>query len=143
MRRINKIFVHHSASSQQNTTRDMINDWHNDRGWNGIGYHYVIVADGSIMMGRSFDRVGAHCRGHNQHSIGICVVGNYENDLSMTPGQEQSLVMVLNGLLSQFGLDANEVYGHRELGETACPGKHLFDWLCKWRVDQFRGDQNV
>ena len=146
MRRINKIFVHHSASSQSDTTRDKIDIWHKRRGWDGVGYHYVIEADGSIMMGRLFAKVGAHVKGHNSNSIGGCVVGNYMDDDAMTPGQEQSLVMVLHGLLTQFDLDVNEVYGHRELGETLCPGKHLFDWISKWRVDQVRkrqGDSNV
>lgn len=134
MRSIDKIFVHHSASSQD-TTRDQIDVWHKRRGWNGVGYHYVIEKDGSIMMGRLFKTIGAHCRGHNSNSIGVCVVGNYMDDEAMTEGQEQSLVMVLHGLLSQYSLDVDQVYGHRELGETLCPGKHLFDWLSKWRID--------
>ena len=145
MRKINKIFVHHSASSQ-NTTRDQIDIWHKNREWDGVGYHYVIENDGSIMMGRPFAKVGAHVKGHNRNSIGVCVVGNYMDDLAMTSGQEQSLVVVLHGLLTQFDLDANEVYGHRELGETLCPGKHLFHWISKWRVEQVRkrqGDRNV
>ena len=143
MRKINKIFVHHSASSQKSTTRDMIHQWHLDRGWTGVGYHYVIEADGSMMMGRPLAKIGAHVKSHNRNSIGICVVGNYETDLAMTSAQEQSLVLILLGLLSQFDLDVNEVYGHRELGETLCPGEHLFSWLSKWRVDQLKGDRNV
>tara|TARA_R110002110_G_scaffold101193_3_gene257263 strand:+ start:180 stop:614 length:435 start_codon:yes stop_codon:yes gene_type:complete len=135
MRKINKIFVHHSASSQKSTTRDMIHQWHLDRGWTGVGYHYVIEADGSMMMGRPFDTVGAHVKNHNRHSIGICVVGNYETeDLAMTPGQEQSLTVLLRGLLDEFNLDAGEIYGHMELGQTACPGQHLFKWVSDWRV---------
>ena len=90
MRKINKIFVHHSASSQKSTTRDMIHQWHLDRGWTGVGYHYVI--------------------------------------------QEQSLTVLLRGLLDEFNLDAGEIYGHMELGQTACPGQHLFKWVSDWRV---------
>jgi N-acetylmuramoyl-L-alanine amidase len=143
MRRINKIFVHHSASSQQNTTRDMIDQWHKDRGWTGVGYHYVIEADGSMMMGRPFAKVGAHVKGHNKNSIGICVVGNYETeDFAMTPGQEQSLSVLLRGLLDEFDLDAGEIYGHMELGQTACPGQHLFKWVSDWRVAHVQGQKD-
>ena len=48
MRQINKIVVHHSAS-KQSTTRDQIDRWHKDRGWSGVGYHYVIESDGSTI----------------------------------------------------------------------------------------------
>ena len=139
MRQINKIVVHHSAS-KQSTTRDQIDRWHKDRGWSGVGYHYVIESDGSIMMGRPFGKVGAHTKGNNGDSIGVCVVGNYEQIDSMTLGQHQSLVVLLHGLMGQFDLAVDDVYGHRELGATACPGEHLFKWLSDWRVQYAQGE---
>ena len=87
MREINKIIIHCSASTWG--TAEIIDQWHKQRGWDGIGYHYVIQngyetagadynskSDGIIKVGRPIEKIGAHCHGHNQDSIGICLIGN-------------------------------------------------------------------
>lgn len=135
MRQINSIFVHHSASSQKKTTVAMIDEWHKERGWSGIGYHFVITFDGSIHRGRDVSKAGAHCRGHNKYSIGICVTGNFQNDLVGTH-QQASLLLLLDGLMTQYGLQKTDVYGHREKGNTLCPGDDLFTFLTSWRDDE-------
>lgn len=80
------VVVHHSASPRW-TTVEAIDRWHKERGWDGIGYHYVIYPDGSIHEGRSLDKVGAHAKGRNTTHIGICLVG-YD---SFTDEQVRSL----------------------------------------------------
>ena len=79
-RNVNKIIIHHSASPKD-TTKEQIYDWHvNGNGWSDIGYHFVITEDGTIHEGRHINTSGAHCRGHNANSIGVCVTGNTNNE---------------------------------------------------------------
>ena len=132
MRTIDSIYVHHSASSQMETIRKMIDQWHKDRGWNGVGYHFFIEADGGIQKGRDVAVVGAHCRGHNRRSIGICITGNFQND-TILAAQELSLKILLTGLMNEYNLTKTNVFGHRENGSTLCPGDSLFAWLQTWR----------
>jgi N-acetylmuramoyl-L-alanine amidase len=85
--RVNKLVVHHSASLRATTTRDMIEEWHLQRGFKSIGYHKVIEADGAIKDGRSEEKMGAHALGANANSLGVCVVGNFEHE-EPTPGTD-------------------------------------------------------
>ena len=132
MPRIKKIFVHHSASPAKTTTTERIDKWHKERGWNGIGYHFVIHHDGSMHLGSPLHKTGAHCKGHNTGSIGICVVGNFMEE-DMSDNQLLSLDLLLRGLLKRFQLRSNKLHAHREFGETLCPGDKLFDWVDNWR----------
>ena len=81
-------FVAHWAGTytNQNLGADEIHQWHLDRGWSGIGYHYVIRRDGRLQRGRPLDRNGAHsgAYGHNRRSIGITFMAGY-NCPSGTP----------------------------------------------------------
>ena len=66
MRKITEIIVHCSATPEdQNFTVEDIDRWHKQKGWQGIGYHYVIYLDGSVHKGRNEEVIGAHCLGHN------------------------------------------------------------------------------
>ena len=72
MRNINLIIVHCSATPEgRDVSVADIDRWHRERGFDGIGYHYVVYIDGSVHEGRPLNKVGAHCKGHNAHSIGI------------------------------------------------------------------------
>ena len=88
MRAIRKIVVHHSASPA--VSMEKIEQWHIERGFSEVGYHYVIQAGGFVRLGRKLDRVGAHCKGHNSDSIGVCVVGSFENGLDATIRSKRS-----------------------------------------------------
>ena len=75
MRDINKIIVHCSATKEgQEFFADDIRRWHKARGFSDIGYHFVINLDGVIEYGRDLKLTGAHCKGHNEASIGICYI---------------------------------------------------------------------
>lgn len=127
-RNIEKVIVHHSASGSAVTTVEKIDRWHKDRGWSGIGYHYVIYPDGSVNKGRHINKTGAHCRGHNTGSIGICVAGNFEIE-PVTDTQKAGLFDLIEELLEKYELSWFDVYGHRELGNSLCPGEALFKEL--------------
>ena len=102
-----------------------INEWHKERGFkddNGdrifCGYHYVIRRSGIYEIGRPINRVGAHVRGHNYDSIGICFAGRD----SLSKRQDESLMHLLYALCMRHGLNSRDVWGHYEFDEhKTCP----------------------
>jgi N-acetylmuramoyl-L-alanine amidase len=82
MRKINKIILHCSATPEgrHHDVAD-IRRWHLKRGFNDIGYHFLIHIDGTVEEGRPLNKQGAHCSGQNRGSIGICYVGGMSKDM--------------------------------------------------------------
>lgn len=125
MRKINQIIVHCSATpAGRNVTTQDIDAWHRKRGFRCIGYHYVIYLDGSIHKGRPLSQVGAHCKGHNSHSVGICYVGGLDTDCktpkdTRTPEQKKALVYLFKRMKLLF--PSATIHGHREFAAKACP----------------------
>lgn len=119
------VVVHHTASASDITVDD-IHQMHINNGWVGIGYNIVVYPDGTIHEGRPIDCSGAHCEGENGHSIGVNLVGNFE-EYAPTEAQITSLKDVLRWLTDNYG--GIEIAGHREYNATACPGQHLADRL--------------
>lgn len=125
MRDIKKIIVHCSATPEgRDVSTAEIKRWHTeDRGWSDIGYHWVVELDGSRNMGRPEDISGAHCKGHNSDSIGICYVGgtdtNGDPKDTRTKEQREEMSKLLSDLLEKY--DGSVIYGHRDFSEKACP----------------------
>lgn len=122
------IVIHHSASGINITVQD-INRWHMANGWSGIGYHYVIYADGQIWTGRPEDTVGAHAyysakQEANSNGIGVCLVGNFETGRA-TEAQLNSLAWLIRDIRTRY--PELMVWGHKDVMPTACPGKN-FPW---------------
>lgn len=126
MRKIDKMIIHCSATMP---TRDLnakeIRKWHMEppRNWSDIGYHYVIKRDGEIEDGRPLDKAGAHCYGHNESSIGICLVGgvdetNRAHD-NFTKQQWRSLGSLLRVCKADY--KSATIHGHNEFAAKACP----------------------
>lgn len=134
-RHIHRIVVHSSA-----TTADMdigvkeIDTWHKMKGWAGCGYHYVVRRSGVVEWGRDLQDKGAHARGYNQTSIGLCLIGGaalWTNPktnrqaliarANFTVIQMEILASLLK-LLHEYYPQAN-IYGHRDLpgAKTECP----------------------
>lgn len=134
---VNKLVVHHSASNRKTTTKRNINQWHKDQGYTQIGYHKVIEGAGEIKDGRPESILGAHAKGANLNSLGLCVVGNFEEE-SPTSEQISSIVKVLSKWCKDHDLDETNIYGHHNVpgGTTAtkCPGKHLISRLSDIKV---------
>lgn len=123
------IVIHHSASLDVSAAD--IHAWHLNRGWAGIGYHYVIRQDGTIERGRPEGIRGAHAWKDEKHEansdgIGICITGNFENSLP-TPQQIDSLVWLIKDIRARYGKSNLPVIGHKDVMPTACPGKN-FPW---------------
>ena len=126
-RNIRKIILHHSASPVA-TTVEQINQWHLDRGWSGIGYHYVCVEDGSIKKGRNINRIGAHTKGQNKDSIGVCITGNFQ-DYHCPKPRFDKLMSFIQKLIDKHSLSWNDVYYHQQFGNTLCCGFFLIEQL--------------
>ncbi len=129
MRKIDKIVLHCSASSFGDV--DTITSWHIERGFETIGYHYVILNgyrknrkyleddNGLLEKGRDIDIAGAHARGDNSTSIGICLIGNSD----FTDEQFTELKRLLKELMESYNIPVSRVIGHYETVSGAAGGK--------------------
>ena len=125
MRKINKIIIHSSYTPEgrEHDVKD-ITAWHKAQGWSDCGYHYVIKLDGTIEQGRAIDKIGAHCKGQNQGSVGICYIGGMDSTDrtpkdTRTNEQKESLMLLVGSLKTVFG-DLT-VHGHNEFSTKPCP----------------------
>ena len=125
MRKITEIIIHCSDTPDgRNDKAADIDRWHKAKGWQGIGYHYVIDLDGTIEPARDIEKAGAHCTGHNANSIGIVYIGGRCKDTcapkdTRTDEQKASLLLLLKYLRAKYK-DA-KIYGHRDFAQKACP----------------------
>ncbi len=125
MRNIDEIIVHCTATPRGRAVKVAdIDRWHHNRGFAGIGYHYVIMLDGTVCRGRNVERIGAHCKGHNARSIGVAYVGGVEADCTTaadtrTDKQKKALRALLAELKRRY--PAASIRGHRDFAPKACP----------------------
>jgi len=118
-----------------------IRKWHMDKGWSDIGYHVVIRRNGEVEYGRNFSTPGAHVKGFNNKSLGVCLVGgvdsNMEAEDNFTDEQFDSLDRVLTALQGLFP-DAI-IQGHRDFPNVAkaCPSFDVKEWLYELVEEDF------
>lgn len=139
LKSINEIIVHCSATPPD---RDIgaaeIRNWHvrAPNHWDDIGYHFVIRRNGKIEPGRTLDFVGAHCRGHNSRSVGVCLVGGTKlnehpkPDASFTMDQYQALLALIR-MIQVVVPGTVKVSGHRDYSSKACPSFDVAALLAK------------
>lgn len=113
---ITAIVLHHSAG--RGTVED-VDRIHQKRGYTCIGYHYYITRNGKIYVGRPLLMVGAHAKGHNKNTIGICLEGDFRKD-EPTDIQMGLLALVVKDLMKNIPT-IKTVYNHRDLCKTLCP----------------------
>ena len=129
----NRITVHHDAMhwagghtfAKSVDRLRTIRKGHLGRGWNDIGYHFAIDGRGRIWQCRPLQFQGAHVKGENPRNLGILMMGNFEEQ-KPTQNQVKALDDALHKFCAFYKVPGRRVYGHRELGQTVCPGKHLF-----------------
>jgi N-acetylmuramoyl-L-alanine amidase len=127
---IDRYIIHHSASTTATAT-DFAR-WHVDqRGWPGIGYHFVIEKDGTIKQTNYLTTVSYHTSEQNFTGVGICLSGNFEIE-QPTAAQLASLRSLLGHLRSTVG--NYPVWGHRDYTQTACPGVNLYPLVSSGQV---------
>ncbi|CAK7014236.1 MAG: hypothetical protein BACD_01110 [Bacteroides rodentium] len=118
MRKIDYIVVHCSATREGCTlTPEALEAEHRRRGFRTTGYHYYIRRDGTTVPTRPLELAGAHAKGYNKHSIGICYEGGLDTagrpKDTRTPEQRSALRLLVHQLLQQFR--NARVCGHRDL----------------------------
>ncbi len=124
-RYIDKIVVHCSATPEgRDVSAATIDEWHKARGWSGIGYHFVVALDGKIEYGRDLNKTGAHVKGYNKSSIGICYIGGLDSVSktakdTRTSEQKESLLDLIKTLKKLH--PSAVVHGHNEFSSKACP----------------------
>jgi len=102
-----------------------IDRWHREKGWLGCGYHKVIRRDGTVEDGRPMNKAGAHVRGINRQSIGICLAGGMNKakdgpEFNYTDEQMSALRLLLDDLLEEYS--NADVKGHYQFtGKKSCP----------------------
>ena len=131
MRKIDLIVIHCAATKpNQDIGRAEIDRWHRERGWLGIGYHYVIRRDGRVENGRPLEKAGAHVQGLNANSIGICLVGGLnakgQPAPEFTAEQWDALETLVRTLKKQF--PNARIAGHNEFAAKACPSFNVQEW---------------
>ena len=136
------ILVHHSGGTDKNPLADtshhtaqIMESWHLAKGWEGLGYHYVIHKDGAVWLGRPEHYHAAHTSGHNTDSIGICLAGNFDATLP-TKEQTDSLRTLLKDILNRHP-SIKDVFPHRKFSNKTCYGKRLND---TWASDLIKED---
>lgn len=135
MRNIDTIIIHCSATyPDMDVDAAWIKDIHvNQNGWSDIGYHYVIKRNGEVEQGRDENVAGAHARGWNSDSIGICLIGGLARDgnqpCNFTAAQWRSLDTLVHDICDRY--DIEEVLGHNDVSEKTCP---TFDVKAWWGV---------
>ena len=133
MRDIKRVILHCTATKEGvDVDVDRIRKWHLARNFSDIGYHYVILLNGDIALGRNVFTQGAHTKGANKSSIGIAYVGgldeNGEPKDTMSLYQDISFMRLFEALSVTFG--KLDLHGHNEFSNKACPS---FDVQLKYK----------
>jgi len=135
MRKINKIFIHHSASNFGDAK--LIEKWHKERGFSTIGYHYIILNGyhtaedykkekrkeeevGAVEMGLDVSKAGIHVKDNNSDSIGICLI---HNDVPYMKKQLEGFRNLTAQIAMIYGIKSDNILGHYEVDKNKplCP----------------------
>jgi hypothetical protein len=127
-----KVILHCSATPDYPEHHDKfdsigvaeIRQWHTEKppkgnGWKDVGYHFIIRRTGKIEPGRHLSEAGAHVKGHNKDSVGVCYVGTKVP----TPEQLKSIVIISKAIKKKYGIDYMNWFGHNDFTtKKTCPG---------------------
>ena len=134
------IVIHCSATPEtMDIGVDKIREWHvKERGWDDVGYHYIITRDGTIQQARSEEYMGAHAVAVNDRSIGICLIGGSDDkgawEQNFTPDQFTTLKALILNLQKKHGI--KEIIGHYQVEpKKECPSFNVIGWLRKENID--------
>ena len=131
------VILHHTAGKAASKMKDVkqelqgIQKYHMGMGWSDIGYNFIIDRKGRVWEGRGRNVIGAHTLNHNTGSIGIAVLGNY-NNYKLNALQKLAIRRTIKKLRKE-GNKIVSVKTHRDMpgNVTSCPGKHYYDWYLR------------
>ena len=135
-----RLTVHHSGTDiiRHTDRRQVVADLngvleaHTRIRYGDIGYHFIIDYAGRLWEGRSLSYEGAHVSSENQGNIGLMVLGNFERQ-APSKAQLDTLSLVTGLLRRHFAIPARRLYGHRDIGASVCPGRHLYPHVVNLR----------
>jgi len=132
---ITHVAVHHSTGNPRVVTVQGIARWHigtppNGNGWAGIGYHFVIDADGNVYQVNDLETIAAHVYKHNAESVGVCLIGEFTKGAEPPDVQRRALAELLAWLCPMVSVPLERVWGHKTFANqnTTCPGDTWADW---------------
>ncbi|MDA9170444.1 N-acetylmuramoyl-L-alanine amidase [Alphaproteobacteria bacterium] len=115
-----------------------IHKMHIGFGWNGIGYHKIILRNGDIESGRPEYWKGAHAYGYNDKSLGVCLIGrkNFNSSQLITLG------LLLDNWKQKY--PNSHIVGHNEITKSGktCPNFDIQDWLIKRSKNAIKNKTN-
>ena len=152
MRHINEIIIHCSATpvnwmsgAEAQAKVNEIRRWHvEERGWSDIGYSHIIDRDGTVALGRPIEKAGAHTKGRNANSIGICLIGGQggsANDVfgdNFTQAQDNALRTLIAGLKREYPT-IEKISGHNQYAAKACPCFNAPAWYARKPAPEISG----
>lgn len=136
-----EIIVHHTADSYNGLQFQKVNSYHKEKDFPRsslgyfCGYHYLIERNGELRQARNDNEEGAHCKGRNFVSIGICLTGNFNIEIP-TKEQEETLGALCADLMTRYNIPISKIIPHRTYTRTECFGSLLKDDWAQFKVIQ-------
>ncbi|XP_053408874.1 peptidoglycan recognition protein 1-like [Mercenaria mercenaria] len=134
-----EFFVHHTDTWECFNVKNCsaavrsIQKFHmDDRGWDDIGYNFLVGEDGNVYEGRGWDHLGTHTKGFNSKSLGTSVIGNYTAKLPNEKALTALKALIACGVEQKKLYPDFRMYGHRDAGKTECPGDALYKLIQTW-----------
>lgn len=136
-----RITVHHAGNLPTYDTDSAatallirgVHDAHRKRDYGDVGYHFIVDYGGDVWEGRGLAYEGAHVIGENDRNLGIMLLGNFDQQ---TPSARQldAVRLLVTVLRNHYAIAPRRVYGHRDLGQSACPGRFLYPHVAALRT---------
>ncbi|KAK3585457.1 hypothetical protein CHS0354_003304 [Potamilus streckersoni] len=136
---VSLVFIHHTETpacqtlvSCKTRVQSIQRDHMVSKGWNDIGYSFLVAGDGTIYEGRGWNRVGAHTEGYNQRGIAFSFIGSYSGSKPPTAALTAVKKMIQCGISLKKVASRYRLYGHRDVNPTSCPGNALYREIKTW-----------
>ncbi|KAL2712177.1 peptidoglycan recognition protein 3-like [Vespula squamosa] len=133
------VVIHHSDSVGCTTqaicqarVRSFQNDHMNSRKWNDIGYNFLVGEDGNVYEGRGWGKHGSHSVPYNAKSIGICLIGKFNNNVPNSASIRATQNLIAYGVANNKIKSDYKLLGHRQTTKTDCPGNSLYNLIKTW-----------
>ena len=130
---VRNAFIHHTAGSTPTTTsgeqsamRGTQSYHQNSKGWCDIAYNFLIMPSGRVYEGRGWNRVNGATKGFNSNSLAFCWAGNYDTSPPTQESIDAGRALLAQGIRDGYLTHDFVLRGHRDVGSTACPGRHLY-----------------
>uniref|UniRef100_A0A1B6G8F5 Peptidoglycan-recognition protein n=1 Tax=Cuerna arida TaxID=1464854 RepID=A0A1B6G8F5_9HEMI len=133
------VIIHHSEGNTNCSGKPCkeivrnIQDYHmNENNWADIGYNFLVAPTGEVFEGRGWGIVGAHAPKYNSKSVGICLIGSYQN--KSPPEAQLAAVqeLIASGVNQAKIRPLYKLIGHRQVRATECPGDKLYSIIQQW-----------